>query len=429
MSRPAVWDRIKQSRVVRMAGAVSERYRDDGGPFVSGAIAFYGFLSLFPLLLLGLSVSGFILAGRPGAQGRVAERVAAAVPGVENLVGDNLQALIRARTGTGILALLGLVWTGSGVVRAARYAVRTVFREPPIDAGVKRRLWLVAITAGLGVVALSAAGLAALVGALNLGGPLGVALAIVIPVVVGLLDFLVFLATYRALLRRPRPLGQLVPGAVFAAIGWAGLKLGGSWYAGRTVGNASAVYGTFATTVGVMVLLFLAARLFVYGAELNAVLLEEGRRGGIGMQGDRVERERAAVRGDGGVGAGDASTGRLVRAVSADAVLLVRKEVELAKQEVKEGVAAKAIGGAAMGIAGLVALVGVVFLGAAMAAALDAVLQPWASRLVVAGTFLVLAAVAAVVGRSRLKGAPVAPRRAKENLKEDVRWAKAQLRR
>ena len=68
------------------------------------------------------------------------------------------------------------------------------------------------------------------------------------------------------------------------------------------------------------------------------------------------------------------------------------------------------------------------FLGAAGAVALALVIPLWAALLVVAGVFAALAAVAAVFGRARL-GRPVAPEQAKRTIKEDVRWAKAQLRR
>ncbi|HZA27882.1 MAG TPA: hypothetical protein VE915_09650, partial [Actinomycetota bacterium] len=49
----------------------------------------------------------------------------------------------------------------------------------------------------------------------------------------------------------------------------------GAWLVGRVVTNAAAVYGSFAAVIGVLFLLHLGSRLFLYGAELNAVLIEE----------------------------------------------------------------------------------------------------------------------------------------------------------
>ncbi|HEX2024891.1 MAG TPA: YhjD/YihY/BrkB family envelope integrity protein, partial [Actinomycetota bacterium] len=231
----------------------------------------------------------------------------------------------------------------------------------------------------------------------------------------------VFLAAYRGLLRRRHPWSDLLPGAMFGALGWSLLKVVGTWYATSTVERSETVYGAFAATVGVLVLLYLAGRVFVYGAELNAVLIEE--RGGGPMVTGRngASRTNDDPRG--------LSTFQLVGRVAGDAGTLVRKELELARQEMKEGMAARARGAAALGAAGVFALYLLGFLAAAGAAALALVLPLWAALLIVAAVFLILALIAAAVGRSSMRSGSVSPERAKANLKEDVEWAKAQLRR
>lgn len=123
------------------------------------------------------------------------------------------------------------------------------------------------------------------------------------------------------------------------------------------------------------------------------------------------------------------STMELVGRVAGDASTLVRKELELARQEVSEGIAARMKGAAALAGAAVMGLYLVGFLAAAGAAALALVLPLWAALLIVAGVFLVLAVLAAVIGRAKMTAAPIAPERAKANLKEDVAWAKTQLRR
>jgi membrane protein len=421
-----VFGSVRNSRVVRLAMAVSERYGRDSGGYLSAAIAYYAFLSLFPLLLLAFSVIGFLLAGSPGVQEDVADRIAEAVPGLETIVGRNIDALVAARTGAGLIGLAGVLWTGTGVVGAARNAVRRVFREPLPEGIVQDKVLLVALTVGLGVVALTATGLAGVTAGLDAEGPLGVLLLVGAPVLAFVLDLGLFVAAYRVLRRERRSWREVFPGALFAAIGWTLLKLIGTWYATRVVGNASAVYGTFATTVGVLVLLYLAARLFVYGAELDAVLLEETGKeeeGGGGSVEPHGNGEGA------GRGPTDRSTPQLMRSIGADTVTLVRKEVELAKQEVKEGIAAKLMGVVGLAIAGVLALYFLGFGAAAGAAGLSLVLPSWAALLIVGGAFLLLAGIFAVVGLGALRRAPLAPRKTKETVKEDIEWARAQLRR
>jgi hypothetical protein len=60
-------ERIKHSRVVRVAQATADRYGDDAGGYLAAAIAYYGFLSFFPLILLGVLVSDPAGLGRHAA--------------------------------------------------------------------------------------------------------------------------------------------------------------------------------------------------------------------------------------------------------------------------------------------------------------------------------------------------------------------------
>ena len=212
---------------------------------------------------------------------------------------------------------------------------------------------------------------------------------------------------------------QILPGAVFAAVGWTLLKIFGTWYATWTVEGSESVYGTFAATIGVLVILYLAARLFVYGAELNAVLIEE--RGGGPMETDSTDGRRTQT--------GDVSTFKLVGQVAGDVGTLVKKEVELARQEIMEGVTARLKAAAAFAAIGVIAMFIIGFLAAAGAAALDLVVPTWAALLIVAGVFVLVAFLAFLFARARLKSPPLAPEKTKETIKEDVEWAKAQLRR
>ena len=417
-----MFERIKDSGVVQIARSVSDRYADDAGGHLAAAIAYFGFLSLFPLLLLAMSVVGFVLAGQPGQAEDIQQEVASSVPGLEALIGDNLRALQNARVTTGLLGLAGLLWTGTGVVGAGRNALLRVFREERLQSGITLKMWLVGVTLGVGLLALVATGLTALAAGLEAPGPLGVVLQVLGIVVGFVLDLALFLVTYRVLLRRRYPWGDLFPGAAFGAVGWSLLKLLGTWYATTTVERSETVYGAFAATVGVLVLLYLAGRVFVYGAELNAVLLE--RRGGGPMEtegnGDRV-RPVADPQ--------DLSTMQLVGRVGGDFGTLIRKEVELARQEVTEGVAARLKGAAAFGGAAVMGLFMLGFLAAAGAVALALVMPLWAALLIVAGVFLLFALGAALFGRARMKEPAIAPEKARANIKEDVEWAKAQLRR
>ncbi|MFL5799330.1 MAG: phage holin family protein [Actinomycetota bacterium] len=123
------------------------------------------------------------------------------------------------------------------------------------------------------------------------------------------------------------------------------------------------------------------------------------------------------------------STPELIKAVAGDTATLVRKEVELARQEIVEALVARAKAAGALGAAGAMGLFACLFLSVAGALALAIVLPAWAAFLIVAGVFLVLAGGAAAFGVFRMKRPPMAPEETKRTVKEDVEWAKTQLRR
>jgi len=119
----------------------------------------------------------------------------------------------------------------------------------------------------------------------------------------------------------------------------------------------------------------------------------------------------------------------LLRSIIGDTSTLMKKEAELAKAEIVEGVTARLKAVVSLAAAGILGLLALVFLALSAAVALDAVVTPWASRLIVAGGFLLLLGVAVLFGLRRMKSPSLAPEQTKRTVKEDVEWARHQLRR
>jgi len=123
------------------------------------------------------------------------------------------------------------------------------------------------------------------------------------------------------------------------------------------------------------------------------------------------------------------STVQLVRSIATDTGALVRKEVELAKREVIEAITARAKAAAAFGVAGVFGLLGLMSGCAAAIAGLSLVVATWLAALIVMGSLFVLAGAAAAGGMFRMKKPPMVPTETVRTVKEDVEWARAQLRR
>jgi uncharacterized membrane protein YqjE len=142
---------------------------------------------------------------------------------------------------------------------------------------------------------------------------------------------------------------------------------------------------------------------------------------------NEVEHERAngAAR-----EATDRSVGELVHLLTTQVSTLARKEMELAKVELSEKGKVFGIGGGMIGAGGLVAVLGLGALTAALILGLATVIdEAWVAALIVAIAYLAVAGVLALVGKRRIEAAsPLVPEQASESVKEDVEWVKTQAR-
>lgn len=268
-------DRLKQNRPVAFVLGIQKRFGEDGGGNLAASLTYFAFLSLFPLLLVAASVMGFALADDPAAQARLARKLAGSIPGLGRLLGDNVEALVDARGTAGIVGLIGALWSGTGLARAASFTLGRVDRKPEKGNVIQTQLWAIGSTIGLGLLALVATGVGAALPAAAFSDAAGATLGILGVLAGFALDLLLFTVCYRVLNRSlPRPITRVWRGALIPAVGWTALRSLGTWYAARTVSGSTAVFGAFASVVGVLVILYLVARLFVYGAEVNAVLRE-----------------------------------------------------------------------------------------------------------------------------------------------------------
>lgn len=141
----------------------------------------------------------------------------------------------------------------------------------------------------------------------------------------------------------------------------------------------------------------------------------------------------------GGVGAGSTgaagstppdvtnrSVGELIGEVAKDLSTLMRKELELAKIEVKEEAAKAGKGAGMLGGAGVAGHLMLIFLSLTIVYILDNVMGIEWAALIVTVIWAIVAAVLASMGRKQLKQVNPKPEQTVESLKEDAQWIKAQ---
>ena len=120
------------------------------------------------------------------------------------------------------------------------------------------------------------------------------------------------------------------------------------------------------------------------------------------------------------------TTSEVLASLIAAVQALVKKELELAKLELKKVLVEKAVA-VGLGLFGALLLVFVLaFLGVTGAAALQEVVAPWISWAIVTGVYLMLAAIVLAIA-AKLARRSVVPERTKARLEETVTWAKGQV--
>lgn len=255
--------------------AVAYKFFDDQGNFLTAMITYYAFLSLFPLLLLLISILGYALHNDPSLQDRVLNSALSQLPVIGQQLVGNVQSL-RGNTVAVVVGVLGGLYGSLGVVQAAQNAFNKVWAVPrnarpnPIMARVISLVMLLVLSIGL-VLSTVLSGLSTVAGRIG-DSQLDTGLRLLLGAAAVLLNAAVLAFAFRLLTARSHSVRQLLPGAVTAAVIWQVLQIFGTYYFGHTLRNSTATYGLFGAVLGLLVWLYLSALAVVVGAEINAVL-------------------------------------------------------------------------------------------------------------------------------------------------------------
>ncbi|OBK46791.1 YihY/virulence factor BrkB family protein [Mycobacterium sp. 1081908.1] len=265
-------DRLqRRNRPVGVVVAVIYKYLDDQGGYLSALITYYGFVSLFPLLLLMTTGLGVVLAGRPDLQEQVLHSTLSQFP----VIGSQLHQPEGLSGGTVavLVGVVGALYGGLGVGQAVQNAMDSVWAVPrnkrpnPIRSRVRSLLLLVVLgSAALTATALSAIGHTT--GSLGILGELGATVAAIA------INGLICLVAFRVTTARQLTYRQVWPGALAAAVIWQILQRFGAGYVAHTVKTSSATNSVFALVLGLLAFLYLVSTTLVLCAEINVVLVE-----------------------------------------------------------------------------------------------------------------------------------------------------------
>lgn len=253
--------------------AVVYKFADDQGGYLAALVTYYGFVSLFPLLLLLVTALGYLLQGNPGLQHRLVHSALADFP----IVGPQLEHNIHAYAGSGTafaVGIVGTVYGGLGMTQAAQTVFNRIYGVPrnerPNPLTSRLRSLLLLLLLGVGV--LLTTGLSALAtGTQQYGAQLGTSLRLLAEVLAVLGNVGLFLAAFQLLTAQEVRLREVLYGGAIAALGWQVLQTVGTYYLSHTLKHSSEVYGVFGVVLGLIAWIYLEALVVVLCAELNVV--------------------------------------------------------------------------------------------------------------------------------------------------------------
>lgn len=250
--------------------AVVYKFFDDFGGYLCALLTYYGFLSLFPALLLLSTALGVLLDGHPEWQQRILDSAISEFP----IVGDELRT-----TGTlggggplgivvgGVAALYG----GLGVGQALQYANNTAWMIPrnsrPNPFASRARGLLLLVVAALTIIVTT--GVTTYLQRL-VAGSAGWAITIVSI----LINIGVIAVVFRIVTTRPLRLLDVLPGATIAALAWQGMQSVGAAYVSTVIERASNLTSVFAIVLGLLIFLYTMSVILMLSVEVNVVLKE-----------------------------------------------------------------------------------------------------------------------------------------------------------
>ena len=255
--------------------AVQKKFGEDQAGNLAALIAYYTFWSIFPLLLVFVTVLGFVLGAHPGARDAILGSALGQFPIVGAQLGKQVHGLHGSVLAL-VIGLAGAVWGGLGAANAAQTAFNSVYevpmvRRPNILSRTLRSLLLLLVVVLAIVVSTGLNGIST--GGTSYGlGVLGPGLRILAALVALAANVAIFSLAFRVLTVKDVTFKEVLPGAVFAAICWQVLQLVGGYYVAHELKGAGQTYGTFAIVIALLAWLYLESQLVLLAAELNTVL-------------------------------------------------------------------------------------------------------------------------------------------------------------
>jgi YihY family inner membrane protein len=283
----------QRHRATAFSYAVIKKYSEDNTGTQAALLTYYGFLSLFPLLMVLTTLTNNVIGDHPHLQTTVIDGITDYFP----LLGDQLSSHIHGLSRSGFPLVVGILFTlygARGVADAFRKGAQHIWQIPEsrrdkFPESLFKSICML-IVGGLGFITASVlAGLTAAAG----HAPIFRVMAILLNVFIlfWLFNFLINFSLPRHL-----PLKQTKAGALVAAIGLVVLQLLGGYILTRELRNLDALYSYFALALGLLFWIYLQAQIVCYAMEIAYVSSHKLWPRSLGPNPTEIDKKIAAAR-------------------------------------------------------------------------------------------------------------------------------------
>jgi len=243
----------------------------------SAGLAYYTFFSIFPLMLLFIAGGSYFLDSHQ-VFNTVTQFIQQALPISRQVINENLEEILQERGTAGIVSLLILLWSASGMFTNLAYNINLAWPRAARRNFLQNRLvglWMIAGLIGLIALSLFLSWLTTRLPFIHTAStsPMDlVLLRIVSALGSWLMIFLVFLTLYHWIPRIRVRWRATLWGALIASLAWKAITAGFSWYLGSSFGQYQLVYGSLGAIVAFLFLIYIISLITLFGAHLSAAI-------------------------------------------------------------------------------------------------------------------------------------------------------------
>lgn len=259
--------------VIGFPVAVLKKYGDDAAGNQAALITYFGFVSLFPLLLVLFSTLNFLTNHNEKIEHRVASATLHYFPVSAQEIYSNIHSVHGSGLGI-VMVLLITLYGARGIASALQNASNKLWLIPKKD---RPDFWHTTARS-LGIIVLGGGGMIVTTLAISYANNIsskGFIFKILATLFALVLNVLVFTVVFRFATVKTIETRWLINGAIVAAVFWQILQYVGGFLVLHQLKRSTEFYGVFALVLGMLFWIYLQAEVTLYAIEINVVRMKK----------------------------------------------------------------------------------------------------------------------------------------------------------